>query len=117
MKRFRVFQHTMHGYQAVKVGFSWPGFLFSVIWLLIKRLWMQAFILIAAILLLSSIELYFENIETSLMVLLLEFSIYVFVGVYGNEWRVVSLQDRGYKLIDTLEADTPDEAISKISNA
>lgn len=114
MKTFRVFHHPAHGYQAVKIGFSWPGFLFSVIWLLIKKLWRQALLVMAAVLLLASIEMYFQNIQTSVMVLLLEFSIYVFVGVYGNEWRMANLEARGFKVIDTLEAETPDGAIRKI---
>ena len=115
MKTFRVFYHPAHGYQAVKIGFSWPGFLFSVIWLFIKKLWGQAFLVMAAVLLLASIDMYFENTQTSVMVFFLEFSVYVFVGVYGNEWRMTNLQARGFKVADTLEAETPDGAIRKIA--
>ena len=117
MKTFKVFKHPTLGYRAVKVGFSWPGFLFSVIWLLIKKFGGHALIVISSIILLTLIEMFFDNTQTSVMVLLLEFGVYIFVGVNCNEWRVTNLQERGFKLIDTLQADTCNAAIGKISKA
>ena len=48
------------------------------------------------------------------LVLWLEIGIYIFVGAKGNEWRVINLQKRGFELIDTVQAETPDAAIGKI---
>ncbi|WP_181919263.1 DUF2628 domain-containing protein [Alkalilimnicola ehrlichii] len=39
MKTFNMFHHPHHGHKAVKVGFSWPGFFFGIIWAAIKGLW------------------------------------------------------------------------------
>jgi Protein of unknown function (DUF2628) len=101
----------------VKVGFSWPGFLFAVIWLLIKKLWGHALIVISSIVLLSAIEMIFDNTQTYVMVFLLELGVYIFVGINGNEWRVTNLQAHGFGLIDTLQAETPKAAIGKIADA
>jgi len=117
MKTFKVFMHPTLGYRAVKVGFSWPGFLFSVIWLLIKKLWAHALIFISIIVLLALIELFFDNAQTSVMVLLLEFGVYIFIGINCNEWRVANLQEHGFELINTLQAETPNAAIGKIAKA
>lgn len=117
MKIFKVFKHPTLGFRAVKVGFSWPGFLFSVIWLLIKKLWEHALIVISIFILLTLIEMFFDNAQTSVMVLLLEFGVYIFVGVNCNEWRVINLQEHGFELIDTLQAKTPNAAIGKIAKA
>lgn len=117
MKTFKVFKHPVLGYRAVKVGFSWPGFLFSVIWLLMKKLWGHALIVVSGIILLVSIEIFFDNAETSVMVLLLELGIYIFVGVNGNEWHTSNMQAQGFELIDTLQAETPALAIGKIRKA
>ena len=117
MKTFRVLKHPTLGYRAVKVGFSWPGFLFCIIWLLIKKLWGHALIVISSLILLTSIELVFDNAQTSVMVLLLEVGVYVFVGINGNGWWVADLQERGFELVDTLQAETPDSAIGKIAKA
>ena len=116
MKTFKVFKHPDLGYRAVKVGFSWPGFLFAVIWLLIKKLWGHTLIVVSSIILLTLIELFFDNTQTSVMVILLEFGVYFFVGVNGNEWQATNLQEHGFELINALEADTPDAAIGKIAD-
>ena len=39
MRIFRIYKHPVSGYEAVKVGFSWPCFFWTGIWLLLKRLW------------------------------------------------------------------------------
>jgi hypothetical protein len=113
MKTFKVLKHSTLGYRAVKVGFSWPGFLFAVIWLLIKKLWGHALIVVSSIIMLTLIELFFDNTQTSVMIILLEFGVYFFVGVNGNEWRTTNLQERGFEIINTLQAETPKAAIGK----
>lgn len=117
MKTFKVFKHPTLGYRAVKVGFSWPGFLFSVIWLLIKQLWGHALAVMSGIVLLTLIEMFFNNTQTSVMVLLIEVGVYILVGVNCNEWLVTNLQALGFELIDTLQAETPHAAIGKIAKA
>ena len=116
MKTFKVFKHPTLGFQAVKVGFSWPGFLFCVIWLLIKKLWGHALIIISIFILLTLMHTVFENEQSHAMLLLLEIGVYIFVGVNGNKWRMTNLQDRGFKIIDTVQAETPDAAIGKVFN-
>jgi len=115
MKNFKVFRHPALGYHAVKVGFSWPGFLFPVIWFLLKKLWWHALIVLSSIILLTFIEMFFNNAQTSVMVFIVEVGVYVLVGVNGNEWQMVNLQAHSFELIDTVQAETPGEAIEKIA--
>ena len=117
MKTFKVFKHPSLDYRAVKVGFSWPGFLFSIIWLLTKKLWGHALIVISSVILLTFIEIFFNNTQTSVMALLIQFGVYILVGVNCNEWRMTNLQVHGFELIDTLQAKTPNAAIVKIAKA
>lgn len=115
---FKVFKHPTLGYQAVKVGFSWPGLFFSGIWLLFKRLWGYAFIFFMISVVLSFIEAGFEkqkSLAGIVLVLWLEIGVYIFVGVKGNEWCVSNLQKRGFHLVETLHAETPDAAIGKVT--
>jgi len=49
------------------------------------------------------------------LVLWLEIGIYIFAGAKGNEWRADNLLKRGFELIDTVQAETPNAAIGKIS--
>ncbi len=39
MKTFNLYRHPTQGFEAVKVGFSWPAFFFTILWMLVKRLW------------------------------------------------------------------------------
>jgi hypothetical protein len=84
MKTFKVFKHPTLGYQAVKIGFSWPGFLFSVIWLLMKKLWRHALVVISGIILLTLIEVFFNNAQTSVMALLIELGLYFLAKTLQN---------------------------------
>jgi hypothetical protein len=118
IKTFKVFKHPVLGYQAVKVGFSWPGLFFSGIWLLLKQLWGYAFVFLSITLLLSFVEAGFEKEESiagMVLVFWLEIGIYIFVGSKGNEWRSDNLQKRGFKLIDIVQAEIPSAAIRKVS--
>lgn len=39
MSTVKIYKHPTKGEESVKIGFSWPAFLFTIIWMLIKRLW------------------------------------------------------------------------------
>jgi hypothetical protein len=120
IKTFKVFKHPTLGYQAVKVGFSWPGLLFSGIWLLLKRLWGYALVFLSITMVLSLVEAGFEkeeNVAGMMLMLWLEIGMYIFVGVKGNDWYAASLQKREFELIDTVEAETPGAAIDKYIKA
>ena len=67
---------------------------------------------------LSFIEAGFEKQKSFagiVLVLWLEIGVYIFVGVKGNEWCVSNLQKRGFHLVETLHAETPDAAIGKVT--
>ncbi len=42
MKTFNIYKHKIIGFEAVKVGFSWPAFIFGFYWMLVKKLWAKA---------------------------------------------------------------------------
>lgn len=119
-RTFKVFRHPVSGYQAVKVGFSWPGLFFSGIWLLLKRLWWHAAVFLSITVLLSFIEAGFkkeDNMAGMILILWLEIGLYIIVGVKGNEWFANSLQKREFELVGIVEAKSPSAAIEKFIKA
>jgi len=48
MKTFDLYRHPTVGYEAVKRGFSWPGFFIGAIWALSKRMWLGGTLLLIA---------------------------------------------------------------------
>ena len=114
MKTFDVYKHPIHGLQAVKRGFGWPAFLFTVIWAFVKKMWELGAALLAAFIILAIIETFYEPKGYSvgaLIILLAQLSIYIIVGIKGNEWRGNHLLKRGFEHIQTVQAESPDAAI------
>jgi hypothetical protein len=109
MKTFYIFTSPMKGMQAVKQGWSWPGFFFGWIWMMVKGMWMTfAFTMLAIFILISIIP------EPTSRVLVL--IVGIIVGIFGNEWRVKELSRKGFIHVDTKQARTPDEALSLFLN-
>ena len=46
MHKYNVYKHPIIGYEAIKQGFSWPGFFFTWIWAFVKKLWADGVILL-----------------------------------------------------------------------
>lgn len=115
MKTFNVFKHPVFGYEAVKIGFSWPGLLFTPIWAFVKKLWLHATAAASVILALTFIQAAFDKHDVaigSFLAALLQLCVSIFVGVKGNEWREENLRSRGYESISTVQAPTPDAAVA-----
>ncbi len=125
MREFRVYQHPTHAYQPVKVGFSWPAFFFSAIWMLVKKLWGLAGLWFALYLLLSLMEAVTDEAQSepgfqAIMYLLLagsNFALALIPGFKGNTWRCQNLERRGYKLTRKVHAETPDAAVAQVAGA
>ena len=48
MKQLDVYSHPVHGFEVVKNGFSWPGFFFTWIWMMLCRMWVGAVVVVGA---------------------------------------------------------------------
>lgn len=113
MKTFVLYHHPQLGYEAVKQGFSWPGFWFTWIWAFVKKLpGIGAALLIAVIVL----PVLLETREPALVAVgvMGTFVAVLAVGIGGNTWRENKLIRRGYKLVDTLQAENPEVAIARM---
>lgn len=112
MNSYKVYKHPVNGYEAVKQGFSWPGFFLCFIWAFFKRMW-----LIGTVLLIVTIVSYpYEAYPLGLRVVLELFQIGmgIYIGKHGNQWRAQSLKNRGYRLQREVTAKTDDGAIGAV---
>lgn len=118
MSKYSVYKHPVNGFEAIKVGFTWPGFFLTWIWAYTKQLWVQGSILLVSVMLANSFVLWglsegggnglFKMIS---LVLLLTPSLVA--GLLGNAWREKSMEPRGYGNKRTIESRTPDGATAK----
>jgi len=106
MRTFAVYHHPREGYEAVKQGFSWPGFWFPVIWPFLKKLYTTAIALLIGLFLLRILPSEAQLTVFAVLAVLVS----LIVGFKGNEWRATSLRGRGYRLAETLQAESPKAA-------
>lgn len=115
MKQYKVFEHPMGKVEAVKQGWSWPGFFFNIIWALIKRMWALGASLLAIFIVISIIASGYggetEKVITA-MAYLGNFIIAIVFGINGNRWREKNLLSRGFDFRNTVTAANQEGAIA-----
>jgi hypothetical protein len=103
--------HTYHVYtypgrrpEAVKQGFSWPGFFFTWIWAVLKHLPGPALGLLVAGLLAAA-----SNMAVGIFLL---GASALWAGLQGNAWRGDQLTSRGYKCVAIRDASSAKAALA-----
>jgi hypothetical protein len=110
MKTFRIYSHPKKSVPiVVKVGFSWPAFIFGPLWFLANKMWMYfAIVTVFAV----GARLYFGGHEPSSdreALLMFGMSLLYFVGLFfigkvANFLLSSGLEDQGYVLQRTVTA-------------
>jgi hypothetical protein len=100
--------------EAVKHGFSWPGFFFSWIWAFAKGMpWLGAGLLILDLGFAVADHLTLDESLPGVAFGMAFFAKLLVVGATGNAWRRRSLERRAFVHVDTLEAKDSDAATSR----
>src|SRR5438874_12179071 len=93
---FEVFKRPPGKIEAVKRGFSWPGFFFTWIWALLSRLWLVGLVVLALSLIVDLLA--FQLFRHSYLVFgLTWFVVRLVIGLRGNTGKSEALHDRGYQ--------------------
>jgi hypothetical protein len=109
MRRFDVYVHPFAGAEAVKSGWSWPGFFFTWVWAAVKGLWPQAVVFFLAT---GSLALFDTSVEANaVMAGLLGLAVCLVFGSTGNSWRARNLLARGYRHVGGWPALSPEVAV------
>ena len=88
MKVFTVYKHESKFYEAVKVGFSWPAFIFGGWWMLVKGF---IFVLIFYIAVYVLMAIYYNDLDMNapynandFFVFVISLILWFYPGFYGN---------------------------------
>ncbi len=115
MKTFDLYRHPTLGYEAVKRGFSWPGFLIGPIWAHSKRMWLGgAFLLVVWLFLFgaqSDAEAKGRTFSAQVM-LVLQIGLALAAGMRGNSYWAQSLARRGFEHLGAGDTVEPDAAVA-----
>jgi hypothetical protein len=108
VKQYKIFKHPSGATEAVKQGWSWPAFLFSFIWAMVKKMWAIGI----GLFILSLIFISMVGTGADLIINIISIIVSVVFGMYGNSWREKNLDSRGYEVQGTVTAANPEEAIA-----
>lgn len=112
MKTFDVFEHPLGAPEAVKQGFSWPGFFFTWIWALAKGLVAEGVLILVLALVATIVDLGVG--AQGVLSTLVGLGIAVVVGTSGNGWRATKLVERGYRMQTSVIAGSPASAVAQL---
>jgi len=114
MKEFAIYKNPIGQFEAVKKGFSWPGFFFAAIWAFVKKMWaiggatIGVVFVVFFVLAMAGVDEYSLNMFTNIVNL----AVALFFGIMGNQLREKNLNDRGFELVDTVQAANSEGAIA-----
>ena len=113
MKTFNIYVNEMtKETQAIKMGWSWPGFFFTWIWALIKGMvGLGIGLLIVPFILSFMFGFIFLEIGVVLS-WMMNIGICIYCGVKGNELVGSSLLSKGFQLKDTVTSGSPEQALA-----
>ncbi len=121
MNTYDVHRHPVHGYAAVKRGFSWTGLFFMPWWAFVHRMWVHglAFIVVASFVGgIASSVLRTSNDPVALWLALGVFCApYIIFAAKANEWRCRALQRCGFERTAEVSAETKDAAIAAVAKS
>jgi hypothetical protein len=109
--RYAIVAHPDGRVRAVKQGFCWPAFFFTGIWAFIKGLPVLA---IEIVVVLGTIGIVGRLLTgTIFLPLLAGVPVRYVLGVKGNRMRQETLLSEGFRLVGTVVASAPKEALAK----
>ena len=112
MKQYKVYANPQGNHEAVKQGWSWPAFFFSLIWAMIKKMWGLGVGVLIALLVLGFIIGISGVSGTESLINAVVIMIKIMFGINGNKWREDNLSTRGYEYKKTVAAANPEGAIA-----
>ena len=108
MKTFNVFVGPHHRVEAVKEGWSWPGFFFGWIWCFVKGLPVLGVGLLALTLILNLA--FPDSLAMAGIASAVSIGVAVWLGASGNDLVERKLKNEGFQFATTIQASNPDHA-------
>ena len=105
MNQYKIYEHPNGIQEAVKIGWSWPGFFFNCIWCFIKKMNN-----IGAIILAVYFSIYF--LGSPIILPFINIGLCIWIGSEGNKLLMKSLLERGYEFKLSVTATNPEGAIA-----
>jgi hypothetical protein len=117
MKTFKIYKHPSKGYEAVKVGVSWPGLFLGGLWLLYRDVAAKGFLFT-----IFWIWYMFKSVsgevaldaytDRDIFIEVIGLIIFLIVFVKGNDWVAESCEEEGYVFKKVIQTNSRKVAIA-----
>jgi len=113
MKQYKIYANPQGSYEAVKQGWSWPAFFFSLFWAMVKNMWaLGVGVLIGFIVLVLFIGNFVAGQDGQDLFNIASIIVHIIFGINGNKWRENNLPTKGFEFKETVTAANSDGAIA-----
>jgi len=114
VKRFSIYEHPNGKTDVVKKGWSWPAFLFTLLWAWTEEIWIIVIPVIAGSFFLSTLLHYYgTNDEMSeTLIRIVAILICFALGLFGNACQERKLRSNDFVFREIIEARRKDEALA-----
>ncbi|WP_111495200.1 DUF2628 domain-containing protein [Marinobacter bohaiensis] len=118
MNSYHIYTHQDGKSEAVKQGWSWPAFFFGMFWACAKQLWkLAAGLLVLGLVFIFApfvLDMSYDGVKAfNLLCNILGLGIGLWLGGQGNAMREKNLQERGFRLVSNVEAQSPELALTE----
>jgi uncharacterized protein DUF2628 len=110
VRTYYVLRHPSKGYIAIKHGFCWPGFFFTLIWALFNRLWVTSTFCLLAYGILAVLSMGSSGSPGTFLM----FLIMLFFGAKGNDLKRDALLRWGCGPVEAVVESSPAAAIATV---
>lgn len=104
MRKWSIYEHPDGRIKVVKEGWSWPAFLFSLIWLPYKMLWIETIVFYGFIIMSDKLP---QNLISPIFFILI-----ITFGIICNKRVANKLKNKGFEQRTTIEAKNKDAALA-----
>jgi hypothetical protein len=112
MQNYNIYKNSVGIYEAVKGGWSWPGFFFTWIWCFVKKINSIG----VGLLIYYMITWFIPIGEMDILLFFISLGINIWLGSSGNKMRKTNLIKRGFQFQGSVISSNPDAAISEFAN-
>ena len=112
MRTFDIYENPQGLQEAVKKGWSWPGFFFTWIWCFVKKINSIG----VGLFIFNIITWNIPSEEINILLFFLALGINIWLGSSGNKMRKTNLISRGFQFQGSVIALNPDAAISEFAD-
>jgi hypothetical protein len=114
MRNFATYTSNSGRVEVVKIGWSWPAFLFGPFWALVSGLWVAGLLALGAAVAISVLA--FELPVFDFLQFVMTVVVSLIFGANGNGWLSDKLVSAGYARIGTVQARTALEAAQTVGS-